>query len=821
MKQLKIAGFCALAFLAIFVFAIQVRADAPPALEAGWNLASTPCDVTVADIKDKLHLDVFEAFEWNGANYAPVDTLKRGIGYAINSDRNMDTAGLCNASSEKAPVMIKFHKGWNLMGNPYHSALSFVDAFGDNSSQIADLMFELKDGRYQPLLKSDKILVWRAVWVFAFEDITVDYNFNCDSLALTLLSPNQPTLVIGDQASFSAICAIGDANYDLTQQVKWTLSAPATLEAGSPGGDYTAAAAGICDVSASFKEARSNTIRITVTNPKPVLASIKLTSTLLQLKTGATSKLTVTGTYSDSSAADITDQASFLLSNANAGSVANAVFTAAQQGATDVTASVGELKSNIVRITVQPPEPDVRYVYLIVRPYTIQIHETAALQVYAYYTDGRALDVTTQAAISFDTTLGHLEGSKFYPAKLGYVQFTATYKGVTSSLAPLSIVKKQLIWIGIYADAFVDPSMLPGAAVAPCREPYRDRMCAANALKPLPCPSSYSSCYTNDYMQNGSTGKYIAYADFNDGTYDLDVTDTIEQWEVTDTSILEILDGGVVTAHKTGTVGVRAYKDGVWSEWSWVKVVDESTNKFMLLELSNRETIVEAGKSITVHATYYERAASVQTYYVHGNFVGDGEFKSEKVTEKAAWTLSNAGIGGFDASKAKFTGAAAGTTDISASYNDVTSNSAELEVWKPANVNYCDPNNLNESTWTDNLTIAQLSTDCASYGQTQQVTVSFSALLDDQSRRRALDVCLDLYIYDSNQKLVRTFRDTNCSPEPLYRAVSGYKPVFEYTAQWDRKDDNGDIVPPGDYTAIARYYILYCPVLKVNFKLTD
>jgi hypothetical protein len=68
---------------------------------------------------------------------------------------------------------------------------------------------------------------------------------------------------------------------------------------------------------------------------------------------------------------------------------------------------------------------------------------------------------------------------------------------------------------------------------------------------------------------------------------------------------------------------------------------------------------------------------------------------------------------------------------------------------------------------------------------------------------------------------VKTIRDTNCSPEPLYRAVAGYTPVFEYTTQWDRKDDNGAKVPPGDYTAVARFYIIYCPVLKINFKITD
>ena len=84
---------------------------------------------------------------------------------------------------------------------------------------------------------------------------------------------------------------------------------------------------------------------------------------------------------------------------------------------------------------------------------------------------------------------------------------------------------------------------------------------------------------------------------------------------------------------------------------------------------------------------------------------------------------------------------------------------------------------------------------------------------------RFRDVCLDMYIYDAGEHLVKTFRDTNCSPMALFSATDNYTPVFQYVADWDRRDDAGKPVLPGEYYAVARFYILYCPVIKVKFAL--
>lgn len=915
MKKSHIALIMLTAAVVLSICAASTRADSnPPVIEAGWNLVSTPCDITVAEINDKLHLDSFKVYEWVGGRYVSVDTLKRGVGYAVNSDRNMDTAGLCDATGDKDPVSIEFQEGWNLMGNPYHSALAFSDAFKDEADNIADMIFEYKNGRYRPLLKTDKIRVWQGVWVYSYARFNLNYDFECEKLTINLLDPATAVLDIGKSAAFTAMCLMNGAEYDLTASARWTLSPSNVLSASDTKGVFTAAAPGDCNVTASFDDAVSNSVKITVLKPVPVLKSLKLSASKTELLVGETATLTVTGTlsdgatldmtdqvrytvsnadvgtieetvftaaaagtteigafagiiaaepitikvivpaptlksvavsasktelligetstltvtgaYSDGSTADLTSEAAFTLTNTKVGKISSAVFTAAAAGSTYITAKVGSLTSASVKINVTKPESAVVMVRLIVVPETIEIHQNAFYQVYAYYSDNGAYDVTREAELIFDSTAGRAEKGVFYPAKIGTFELKAKFKGVTSDAARLNVIQKKLIWLGIYPEAYPPQGVIPGQTIACPDYLMRPTACVFNPLQPLPCPKGlgYMHCYNNSFIPVNATGKYTAMADYNDNSYRYSVEGEIEKWDVQDTSVLNVTEGGIVTAYKTGRTGVRAYMDGVWSEWSWVQVVDDGTKSFLLLEYSNNETIVKVGGKTRVDATYYTRipqGTPGDPYVVHGDLVNTPIFKSERVTDRASWTVSKSSIGSYEPSTASFTGLAPGVTGIYAEYNGLKSNSAEIEVWKPSEITFCNANKPNEATWTDNLSIAQLDTDCADYGPNQNVTVSFSALLSDNEPRRALDVCLDLFILDADQNIVKTFRNTNCSPTPLSRAVEGYTPVYEYSVVWDRTDNNGQTVPDGKYTAAARFYILYCPVLKLDFRLTN
>lgn len=798
MKKLLVAGVIVLSLFIASVFQIGAWADDPPELEPGWNLISAPCTVSIAAIMEKTGIKDILAYEWNGEGYTQVDTLRRGTGYAVNTNSAIGVAGLCAGPDDTQPLSIPFLSGWNLMGNPYHRALLFTEALGDKADQIADLIFEYKGGRYRPMLKTDKITVWSAVWIYAFNPITLYYDFNCDPMAVELVSPESATLEIGGAATLKAVCTIEGNNgaaHDVTAQSNWEISDPAVFAATETPGVFTAVKDGVCAVTARFDRFAAVPVVLTVLPPAPVLESLTLSVSKAALAVGETASLSAAGIYSDGSTRDLTGSAVFNSSNPEAGVIDGAALIAVAEGRTDVTAAAEGFTSNSVRVTVSGA-PQYSQLGISIYPATIQIHEYAVLQAYAYLTTGGAVNVTDQVVWNFDGEAGRIDSNRvFYPSRLGRVEFTAAFAGMTSNAAEISVVEKQLIWLGLHP-------------------------VEGGPLKPLPCPDEYYySCYNNHYIELGREGRFHVTAAYNNYDWGMNVTARIEKWQVLDESVLTV-DGGKVTPLKTGLTGVRAYMDGVWSETAWVRVVDGGTGSFLILEYSHRDTIVKQGESIGMNATYYTRASAggVAPYYVYDYYVEDGIFNARGVTDVADWLISNSQIGSFDRNEALFTGARPGTTNISAGYGGLRSNSVELEVWSPADMSYCNPEKPNEASWTDNITIAQLSTDCDRYAGASPVTVSFSALLSDYYH--VLDVCLDLFIYDSDQQLVKTFRNQNCTPEPLMRrAVVGFKPVFEYTAQWDRKDDAGQPVPPGVYTAVARFYVLYCPVLKVNFTI--
>jgi hypothetical protein len=514
------------------------------------------------------------------------------------------------------------------------------------------------------------------------------------------------------------------------------------------------------------------------------------------LNVGETTALTVGALYSNSETVDVTADAEI---QASSGSVSGGYFTATSEGTATLTASYGGKTSGAISILVIDPLKPVELIASL-KPALIQIHQTATLLVQARLASGAVVNATADATWTFDPAAGRLEQSGvFFPARIGDVVFTASYKGLVSNPVLLTVYEKQLIWLGLYPEG-------------------------NSNLKPLPCPVGYGYmyCYNNNYIEVGKQGAYRAIAEYNNGTYRYDAVKDIEKWDVEDESVLLIGENGSVSALKKGRTGVRAYLDGVWSEWTQVQVVDSSTENFLLLELSNQAAIARVGEGITVNATYYSRVPGQGVhppYNVYLNYVKDGVFEARKVTASAEWTIGARNVGSFDRETALFTGKAVGATTIFAKYNGSVSNFAKLEIWDSTPMNHCS-DTANAATWTDNLTIARLATDCDHYSTSDKINVNFAALLREGQHRGTLDVCADVFIFNSEQELVKTFRNTDCTPSSLFSSGSTYKTVFEYNAEWDQRDESGAPAPPGEYTAVARFYILYCPVIKIDFTIT-
>lgn len=849
--------FCALVSFAFLSGAATAQVSTPPGIEKGWNLISTPCDVSLSELKQKLGNDEILVFDWDGAKYNQVDAMERGRGYLLNSNAVLNSSVVCKQDDTVQESFSKsFRKGWNLIGNPYHKSVVFSKMLGAAASSVTDI-YEYQGNKLKQVTLEDKAKPFRGYWIYAKNDITVVYPkedangcagnvkadasnnekgggkgddgkggegddgdddgadnpqedddcevvTKCDKLVIIAADKaSAPELYVGDALSLSANCIKGETTTDVTADSKWTVDKADVLKAGDKNGAYTAAAEGKAVVSAEY-DAFAASINVAVkkigTNK---LVKIELSAESYDLKIGAETKLKVAGIYDDGSLMDLTADAEYYAANKSVGVIkkgtmssycadANgvktpcssvaAVFYALSAGDTNITASFGGLVSPAINIKVSDW---LQKISVYSDQNTLEPHETALLTAYGFYRSGQVVDLTKTVEWNvLPDKLATIEAStaRLTPLDLGVVNVSASYDGVDSYPIAITIEKKSLRWTFIQI-AEDDP-----------------------LVDWLPCPGnpSYRYCYTHIGMKLGRTASLFVYGEYIDDSENW-IDASKASWDVTDKNILTVDANGVAAAKSEGLAGVRVYVDGVYSEWFWVYVYTDATKEFLSLEFSNQETIVEKGKSIDIGVTQYKYNAAT------------GKFSAGNVTSSAEWSLSDASKGSITAGI--FSSAAGGDTVVSAKYNGLTSNSTTFRVWEPSHLTYCDENNVNEQVWRDGLTIASVESDCKTYKPGSPVNVRFLAQLDAEVNRRVLDVCLDLYIYDKDQKLVRTFQNRNCSPTALYKNVSGYKPVYDYTATWDQKDDAGNVVPAGEYTAVSRYYILYCPVLKVKFTI--
>lgn len=784
---------CVLACVLLFACTGVVLSQdgSPPGVDKGWNLISSPCDVGIDELHQKLGNDEILVFSWNGGEYDQVDTMERGRGYFLNDNAILNSSIVCkNETPLPEGFAVELHQGWNLIGNPYHRAISFEKAFGRSVNQMSDAIYAWQGHKLRLLDKQDHMIPFRGYWVYANAPVSLLFaetqpdigpggaDIECNPLVINRILPDADTVIVGDAVTLKAVCTYENEDVDVTAGADWIVDEESVLTPLADEGDYTAAAVGAADVMVEY-QGNVAALEITVQEPPNPLESIALSAEKTTFNLNETTALSVIGTYKDGTTEVFTAAAEFIMSTQNVGEINDGVFAALNEGATTVSASVQGLTSNSLRLTVYNITLD--KILIETAKDLLEIHETTVILARAVYSNGSVKYVTADVTwqINPDGAASIEKSGRYNPLALGAANITATLDGVRSNTLTINVKPKSLRWL------------MP-------KEIY--------GLDPLPCPSdpSYSWCYTHGVMKLGDEAKIGVNGEFDNA--EVRFMAPPYKFELSDASVLSITSYGEITTHKQGLCGIRAYIDGVYSEWLWLYVYTENKSaEFLIMEFSNEETIVEKGHAINIGVTHYKKSDY------------SNSFTSHNVTRVANWTLADPTVGGMN--KGVFTGVKAGDTAVAATFNGLTSNSVDLRVWEPSHLEFCDAGNPNEQSWNDGFSVATLETDCKEYDSSDNVNVCFNAELRNDVFRRVLDVCMDLYIYDENENLVRTFQDRNCSPTPLFRRTEGYHPVYQYCAEWDRKDNSSNIAPKGKYTAVARYYILYCPVLKVSFEI--
>jgi uncharacterized repeat protein (TIGR03803 family) len=182
----------------------------------------------------------------------------------------------------------------------------------------------------------------------------VDAGLAPKLISIAISAPDS-SIPKGTTEQFKATGAYGDnSTADITTQVTWSSSNPAMATIGANTGLAAAVAAGPTTITASLGGVTSNQFSLTVT--PATLTSISITGPGSVI-VGATAPFTATGTYSDSSTANITAQVTWNSSNTGAATIGTntGVAKGVAPGSTNITASLSGLTSNLLSLSVPAP----------------------------------------------------------------------------------------------------------------------------------------------------------------------------------------------------------------------------------------------------------------------------------------------------------------------------------------------------------------------------------------------------------------------------------------------------------------------------------
>jgi trimeric autotransporter adhesin len=287
-------------------------------------------------------------------------------------------------------------------------------------------------------------------------DITASLSgITCSAVALTVtpaaatlasirVTPSSPvSLITGATQQFTATGAYSDGSgTDVTSQVTW-ISSDTKVATISASGLATGIGAGSADITASAIGVTNITLVLTVAAPAPTLSAIVVTpSSPDSLTTGSTQQFTATGTYSDSSSADITAKVNWVSSDTGIASISSSgVATGVAAGLSNITAALSGVTNVAVQLTVIQAATLTSITVTPVSPNTLATGSTQQFTATGTYSDSSSVDITANVTwLSSDTAIASISSSGLATGVgTGLSNITASLSGVTSVAVGLSV----------------------------------------------------------------------------------------------------------------------------------------------------------------------------------------------------------------------------------------------------------------------------------------------------------------------------------------------------------------------------------------------
>ncbi len=276
---------------------------------------------------------------------------------------------------------------------------------------------------------------------------------NAAALVSIAVTPTDPSVAPGASLAFTAMGTYADASVaDLTATATWSSSDPAVVDV-AKGGKAAAVAPGVAVVTATVGNlAGSSTVTV---KPSPLVA-IAVTPASSTIGVGGTVALVATGTYADSTTADLTADAAWassapLVASASNAPGAHGVVTALSAGPATITATLAGVAGKAsITVTAAP------LVKVVVTPQTASAPKgtTIAFKATGTYADNTSADVTVSATWSASdptvATLSNAAGSNGVASAVavGTTAVTATIAGLAGS-ASLTVTSGALKSIAV------------------------------------------------------------------------------------------------------------------------------------------------------------------------------------------------------------------------------------------------------------------------------------------------------------------------------------------------------------------------------------
>lgn len=446
------------------------------------------------------------------------------------------------------------------------------------------------------------------------------------------ITPPSATLAAGNQQAFTATGTYSDGSTeDITRDVLWRTDAPTVARFGADN-VLTSAIPGEVQVTASLgDQLTSAPVTVTVTEAK--LAAVQINPDPLTLPLGRSGPISVIGTYTDGSSADITHQVPFwLISNPFVASVnTDGSVLAVGQGSTSVAARFvvdGEtlIASTTVNVTAAVLERIEAQTTAGLLSVSLPNGTSAQLQARAYYSDGSSVDTTYQAdwqssasgvVEAFTTGLVAARG-------VGEATVIATFGGISSDPVTVSVTQATLqelivtppavttplgVVVQMQADGlFTDGSRrtitddvewesdAPGVIIAgPFGDMYpmapgqaritaRTREGLVNEATITVTAAALQSIQVTPSpvaLPRGITRQMTAVGNYTDGsTQDLSA---VVSWNAADTDVASVNGAGVLTGVAQGSTTLQAVYGGVSSDPVAIAVSDPVLEQIQII----------------------------------------------------------------------------------------------------------------------------------------------------------------------------------------------------------------------------------------------